>query len=271
MPNDSALRYFVVDAFTDRPFAGNPAAVVPLKQWRDDNWLQNVAMEMNLSETAFFVPSEVGFELRWFTPKVEVDLCGHATLATAKIISHLGLIEAGEQIKFASRSGPLVARLCKNRLDQIELDFPISPEQPAIAPPGLAEALGVAPVYVGRSKFDYLVEVESETIVRGLKPDFKSLATVNCRGVIVTARSDDPKFDFVSRFFAPGAGRDEDPVTGSAHCCLADFWHKRLQKTKFVAYQASARGGVIHAEVAGDRVLLSGQAAIVAQGELFLN
>jgi PhzF family phenazine biosynthesis protein len=267
MLNDSRPRYFIVDAFTNRPFSGNPAAVVPLNHWRDDIWLQNVAMEMNLSETAFFVPSGDGFELRWLTPKVEVDLCGHATLATAKIISHLGLVKDGREINFASRSGKLMARLSQ---DQIELDFPIKPEQPTDPPPELVESLGVVPLYIGKNNFDYLIEVESEAIVRRVSPDFKRLATVGCRGIIVTARSDDPSFDFVSRFFAPSAGVDEDPVTGSAHCCLADFWSKRLKKTKFVAYQASARGGVIHVEVAGDRVLLGGAAVIVAQGELCL-
>jgi predicted PhzF superfamily epimerase YddE/YHI9 len=238
------LRYVVVDAFTDRPFAGNPAAVVPLPDWRDTSWLQNVAMEMNLSETAFLVPNAQGFDLRWFTPKVEVDLCGHATLASA-----------------------LVA-LVQN--DRIQLDFPIKPETAADPPPGLVEALAVTPRYVGKNQFDYLVEVESEAVVRSLAPDFKLLSKVACRGIIVTARSADPGFDFVSRFFAPAAGVDEDPVTGSAHCCLADFWKKRLGKDKFVAYQASARGGVVHVEVKQDRVLLGGQAVIVAQGELLV-
>jgi predicted PhzF superfamily epimerase YddE/YHI9 len=268
MMNDSPLRYFIVDAFTNRPFSGNPAAVVPLGHWRDDAWLQSVAMEMNLSETAFFVPSDDGFDLRWFTPKIEVDLCGHATLATAKIIFDLKLVENWREINFACRSGKLVARF---RNEQIELDFPIEPEHPADPPPGLVEGLGVKPLHIGKNRFDYLVEVESEAVVRRIFPDFKLLATVSCRGIIVTASSADPKFDFVSRFFAPAAGVDEDPVTGSAHCCLADFWGKRLGRTKLVAYQASARGGVIHIEVAGDRVLLGGQAVVVAKGELCLS
>lgn len=265
MTTTSPLRYFIVDAFTDRPFAGNPAAVVPLTKWKDDVWLQNVAMEMNLSETAFFAPIENGFHLRWLTPKVEVDLCGHATLATAKVIGQLGLVKPGEVIRFQSRSGTLMARLVD---DQIELDFPLKKEEATTAPAGLLEALGANSKYVGKNSFDYLVEVESESVVRKLTPDFKQLASLGCRGVIVTARSDDPRFDFVSRFFAPGAGIDEDPVTGSAHCCLAGFWSKRLGKTKFVAYQASARGGVINVELVGDRVLLGGQAVIVAHGEL---
>jgi PhzF family phenazine biosynthesis protein len=260
-----SIRYFIVDAFTDRPFSGNPAAVVPLAEWKEAAWLQSVAMEMNLSETAFFVPSGDCFDLRWFTPKIEVALCGHATLATAKIISDLELVESGREMAFASRSGKLAAR---RRNEQIELDFPIEREQPADPPPGLVEALGVRPLYIGKNRFDYLVEVESEAVVRRVSPDFKLLATVSCRGIIVTAVSSEPKFDFVSRFFAPAAGVDEDPVTGSAHCCLADFWAGRLGKTKLTAHQVSPRGGVIGVEVAGNRVLLSGQAVVVARGEL---
>ena len=261
------LRYFVVDAFASEPFTGNPAAVVPLSRWPEDKWLQNVAMEMNLSETAYFVRSANGFDLRWFTPKVEVDLCGHATLATAKVISHLGLNGDRPEIVFSSRSGNLLARL---RPECIELDFPLKPELPAEPPAGLVEALGAVPKYVGRNQFDYIVELESDVVLRSLLPDFKQLARVECRGIIVTARSSDPTFDFVSRFFAPAAGIDEDPVTGSAHCCLADYWRKQLGKSKFTAYQASARGGVIQVEVVGDRVLLGGQAVIFAQGELLL-
>jgi predicted PhzF superfamily epimerase YddE/YHI9 len=265
MADDSQFRYFVVDAFTNRPFSGNPAAVVPLNEWRDDRWLQTLAMEMNLSETAFFVPDGEGFHLRWFTPKVEVDLCGHATLATAKVVSHLGLVEQGRAICFASRSGRLVARVGAER---IELDFPLKPETATEPPPGLIESLNVDARYVSLNSFDYLVEVASEKVVRGMSPDFKRLAAVSCRGIIVTARSDDPSFDFVSRFFAPAAGIDEDPVTGSAHCCLADFWCRRLGKSTMVGYQASARGGVVHVEVRGDRVILGGEAVIVARGEL---
>jgi PhzF family phenazine biosynthesis protein len=267
MTTPSPLRYFVVDAFTDRPFAGNPAAVVPLSGWPDNTWLHNVAMEMNLSETAFLVPNAQGFDLRWFTPKVEVDLCGHATLASALVVSHLGFQSDRPEINFSTRSGILKAFVQKGR---IQLDFPIKPETAADPPPGLIEALAVTPKYVGKNQFDYLVEVESESVVRSLAPDFKQLTKVACRGIIVTARSADSRFDFVSRFFAPAAGVDEDPVTGSAHCCLADFWKKRLGKDNFVAYQASARGGVVHVEVKQGRVLLGGQAVIVAQGELLV-
>jgi PhzF family phenazine biosynthesis protein len=255
---------FHVDAFTDRPFAGNPAAVCLLPAWREDRWLQAVAREMNLSETAFLVRKADGFDLRWFTPTVEVALCGHATLASAHVLWQQGQATAGE-IRFATRSGILKAL---RRGDDIELDFPLTPEEPAQAPPGLLEALGVAAGYVGKNRFDYLVEVPSETELRGIAPDFKRLATVPVRGVIVTSRSADPRFDFVSRFFAPGTGIDEDPATGSSHCCLGDFWRKRLGKTEFVAFQASARGGVVKVCVTGDRAFLGGRAVTVTRGEL---
>lgn len=267
MTTPKLLPYFIVDAFTDRPFAGNPAAVVPLKAWPEDSWLQDLAMEMNLSETAFLVPNAHGYNLRWFTPKVEVDLCGHATLASAKTLAHLGRIADGSEVAFATRSGVLRAI---RKSDRFQLDFPIKAEERTEPPPGLIESLNVQPRYIGRNKFDYLVEVESESVVRGLGPDFKQLSAVKCRGVIVTARSDTPNVDFVSRFFAPAAGIDEDPVTGSAHCCLADFWGKRLGKTEMVGYQASPRGGTVQVEVRGDRVFLGGEAVIVAQGELLV-
>jgi PhzF family phenazine biosynthesis protein len=262
-----AVLLFHVDAFTDRPFAGNPAAVCLLPSWKEEQWLQAVAAEMNLSETAFLVKQAHHFDLRWFTPKVEVDLCGHATLASAHVLYHQGIAGPDEEIRFATRSGILKAA---RQDDAIELDFPLKPEEPAEAPAGLLEALGVKPVHVGRSQFDYLVEVESETVLRSLTPDFKRLQAVSARGVIVTSRSTDPKVDFVSRFFAPAAGIDEDPVTGSAHCCLGDFWRKRLGKSAFTAYQASARGGVVKVRVTGDRAILAGRAVIVAEGELFL-
>jgi PhzF family phenazine biosynthesis protein len=259
------IRYFVVDAFADRPFAGNPAAVVPLAAWPQDNWLKNVAMEMNLSETAFFVPEGGGFRLRWFTPKVEVDLCGHATLASAAVLAHLGELAGGAEVAFATRSGNLVAR---RNGERFELDFPIKPATECDAPAGLLEALGATPKFVGRSQFDYLLELESESAVRTLSPDFKRLLSVECRGMIVTSRSDDPEIDFVSRFFAPAAGIDEDPVTGSAHCTLADHWSRRFDKKKLVGYQASRRGGIVEVEARGERVLLGGRAVIIAQGEL---
>jgi PhzF family phenazine biosynthesis protein len=255
---------FHVDAFTDRPFAGNPAAVCLLRSWKDERWLQAVARDMNLSETAFLVKQPDHFDLRWFTPAVEVDLCGHATLASAHILWQQGQAD-GPEIRFSTRSGILKAL---RRADLIELDFPLKPEEKTEAPSGLLEALGASALYVGRNQFDYLVEVESEAVLRGLAPDFKRLASVPVRGTIVTSRAADPRFDFVSRFFAPTAGIDEDPVTGSAHCCLGEYWRKRLNKSEFVAFQASARGGVVKVRVTKDRVFLGGKAVTVAKGEL---
>jgi PhzF family phenazine biosynthesis protein len=220
---------------------------------------------MNLSETAFLMKQPGHFDLRWFTPKVEVDLCGHATLASAHVLWHQGHVKPEEEIRFSTRSGILKAAF---RGQDIELDFPLKPEEPAQPPAGLLEALGVSAKYVGKNQFDYLVEMESEVALRSMAPDFKRLAMVPVRGVIVTSRSADPKFDFVSRFFAPASGVDEDPVTGSAHCCLGAFWQKRLGKSDFVAYQASARGGVVKVRVASDRAFLGGRAVVVAKGEL---
>ena len=261
-----SLSLFHVDAFTDCPFAGNPAAVCLLPSWKADSWLQAVAREMNLSETAFLVKQPAHFDLRWFTPKVEVDLCGHATLAAAHILWQQNLV-TGDEIRFSTRSGILKA---VHHDDSIELDFPLKPEEPAEAPPGLLEALGISAKYVGKNQFDYLLEVEAEATLRRIAPDFKRLATMPVRGIIVTSRSADPKFDFVSRFFAPGAGIDEDPVTGSAHCCLGDFWRKRLGKAEFVAFQASPRGGVVKVRVTKDRAFLGGKAITVARGELLV-
>lgn len=267
MTTSQPLAFFLVDAFADRPFGGNPAVVCPLPEWREDQWLQLVAREMNQSETAFVVKNEKGFVLRWFTPKVEVDLCGHATLASAFVLWHAKLAVAGEPIRFSTRSGILTA---SSRGGEIELDFPIKPEHAEPAPAGLAEALGIDPVYVGRNQFDYLVEAASAEAVRRLAPDFSRLAAVECRGTIVTARSDDPRFDFISRFFAPQVGINEDPVTGSAHCCLADFWGRRLGKTTMVGHQASARGGTVRTTLQGNRVLLGGRAILVGRGELLV-
>ncbi len=258
---------FLVDAFAipGRAFSGNPAAVCLLESWPDDHWLAGVAADMNQSETAFLVARDGLFDLRWFTPQVEVDLCGHATLASAFVLWHTGVAQENEPIRFSTRSGILSATR-RDRL--IELDFPIEAPTEEPAPTGLAEALGATPTYTGRSRFDCIVEVESEQTLRDLAPDFGRLAKVECRGVIVTARSSDPKFDFVSRFFAPASGINEDPVTGSAHCTLADYWRRRLGKSEFIAYQASRRGGVIQVRIRGDRVLLAGEAVLVARGEL---
>jgi PhzF family phenazine biosynthesis protein len=261
-----ALTILQVDAFTSEPFLGNPAAVCLLDGERDSSWMQRVAREMNLSETAFLRRSDDGFALRWFTPAVEVDLCGHATLASAHALWEIGQLGASEPARFHTRSGLLTA---VRRGDWIELDFPATPEEPVAAPPGLAEALGARPRYVGKSRFDYLVELDGEETVRSLRPDFQRLSAISARGIIVTGRSATPNRDFVSRFFAPASGVNEDPVTGSAHCCLAPFWSGRLKKDHFVAHQLSERGGVLKVRFAGDRVLLAGQAVTVLRGELF--
>jgi predicted PhzF superfamily epimerase YddE/YHI9 len=254
-----------VDAFTSRPFAGNPAAVCVLPEEREEAWMQAVAREMNLAETAFLLARPDGWGLRWFTPAAEVDLCGHATLASAHVLWESGGLLPGETARFHTRSGLLTA---VRRGDWIELDFPATPEEPVDAPPGLVESLGAAPHYVGRSVFDYLVELDGEEAVRELRPDFRGLAGLGSRGVIATSRSADPAFDFVSRYFAPAFGIDEDPVTGSTHCCLAPFWSGRLGKNAFLARQISARGGELKVELKGDRVLLGGQAVTVLRAEL---
>jgi PhzF family phenazine biosynthesis protein len=260
------LRLLQVDAFTSDPFRGNPAAVCLLDRERDAAWMQNVAAEMNLSETAFLLPMDHGFSLRWFTPAVEVALCGHATLASAHALWEEQRLATDAQVRFHTKSGRLTA---DRRGDLIELDFPATREERSDAPDGLLESLGVRDaVYVGRNKFDFLVEVASEEIVRAIQPDHARLRTIPVRGVIVTSRAASPEFDFVSRFFAPGSGVDEDPVTGSAHCCLTPYWSSRLAKTEMVAFQASRRGGVVRVRIDGDRVKLGGHAVTVLRGEL---
>jgi len=254
-----------VDAFTDRPFAGNPAAVCLLPGPADVSWMQNVAREMNLAETAFLVPERDGFGLRWFTPAVEVDLCGHATLASAHVLWEDGHLPRGTQARFHTRSGLLTA---DQRGAWIELDFPATPAGAAAPPPGLTAAVGITPRFVGRSRFDYLLEVDGEEIVRGCKPNFDALAQVDARGVIVTSRAAASSYDFVSRFFAPRAGVNEDPVTGSAHCALAPYWTAQLGRPELVGYQASARGGTVRVRLQNDRVILGGQAVTVLRGEL---
>lgn len=256
---------FVVDAFAEQPFRGNAAAVCLLDRDADAAWMQPVAMEMNLSETAFVFPRDGGFGLRWFTPAVEVDLCGHATLASAHVLWESRRLEADQPARFFTRSGWLVATRVASG---IELDFPVKAAEPAIAPPDLLPALGAEALFVGRNSFDYLVEVPAAIDVHNLRPDFARLAKVPVRGTIVTARSDDPKFDFVSRFFAPAAGVAEDPVTGSAHCCLGPYWQAKLKKDTLIGFQASARGGVVRVRCAGPRVYLGGTAHTVVRGEL---
>ncbi len=254
-----------IDAFTTKPFTGNPAAVCILPQQRDDPWMQNVAREMNLSETAFLLRQADGFQLRWFTPAVEVDLCGHATLASAHALWERGDLKPTAQARFYTKSGILTA---ERKGDWIEMDFPAKPEESAAEPEGLAQALGVQIQYLGKNQFDYLVEVSSEEILRSLNPDFARLGTLPVRGVMVTTLSSLPGYDFVSRFFAPRVGVNEDPVTGSAHCCLGPFWGKRLQKNELIAYQASPRGGEVRLRLQGARVALAGQAVTILRGEL---
>ena len=259
------LEIIQVDAFTDRPFGGNPAAVCVLPEMPGESWMQNVAREMNLSETAFLCRERDGFRLRWFTPTVEVDLCGHATLASAHVLWETGRLGPDQQARFYTRSGLLTA---ERKAGLIELDFPAEPPEAIEAPSGLVEALRVEPKYVGKNRRNYLVEVESEETVRGMEPDFTRLSQFPAVGFIVTSRASSEGYDFVSRFFAPSAGINEDPVTGSAHCCLGPFWQSRLNRDEFVAYQASARGGTLHVRVAGDRVRIGGEAVTVMRGEL---
>ncbi|GMT48856.1 MAG: phenazine biosynthesis protein [bacterium] len=255
---------YQVDAFTDRPYTGNPAAVCILEKPRDDKWMQNVALEMNLSETAFLHKEGEDYRLRWFTPEQEVKLCGHATLASAHILWEEKHLPSDQKAIFHTLSGVLTARSVG---EWIELEFPSVLEHQVSPPTGLAEALGVSLKYVGKNEQDYLVEVASEKTVRGLQPNLNLLQTIPARGIIVTSLSDSGKYDFISRFFAPRAGVNEDPVTGSAHCCLGPFWGKLLKKDRLKAYQASSRGGVIHIRLDGERVYLKGQAITMMRSE----
>jgi PhzF family phenazine biosynthesis protein len=255
----------IVDAFTESPFSGNPAAVCLLEHDPEKKWMQLVAREMNLSETAFLVPRGDAWALRWFTPSAEVDLCGHATLASAHVLLTTNRVDPSQPIRFRTKSGELTARREGKR---IVMDFPALTSKWADAPPALTDGLGAKAKAVALSQFDYLVEVASEATVRDLKPDLAQLALLPCRGVIVTAPATTPGFDFVSRFFAPQVSVPEDPVTGSAHCALAPYWGERLNKEEMLAYQASPRGGIVGVRVRGDRVDLSGSAVTVLMGEL---
>ena len=260
------MKVFHVDAFTAQPFAGNPAAVCLLDEVRDDRWRQSVAAEMNLPETAFVErrAGQSGFGLRWFTPTTEVELCGHATLAAAHVLWEQG--ESTARLEFHTRSGMLSAEQSEGG---ILLDFPADPPREVPAPPGLAEALGTELVWTGRGKFDYLVELSDAEAVRRVAPDLPVLRALPVRGVIVTAVGDG-SCDFVSRFFAPASGIDEDHVTGSAHCCLGPYWQARLGRDTLVGYQASARGGYVGVRLGQDRIGLSGHAVTVAAGELLV-
>lgn len=256
------LPFFHVDAFTDRPFSGNPAGVCLLRSWPDDTTLRAIAAEVNLSETAFLVPRGRRFHIRWMTPAVEIDLCGHATLAAAHVV--MGLWGQDQPVELDSMSGALRVTREHGRLT---LDFPARPGERCSAPPALVEGLGLVPREVRASR-DYLCVVDSEATVRGLTPDFERLAALDLSGIIVTAPGDD--CDFVSRFFAPRDGLNEDPVTGSAHCTLTPYWAKRLGKPSLRARQVSSRGGELWCEDRGERVAIAGHAVTVLTGQLAL-
>src|SRR5215471_20280883 len=247
---------YQVDAFAEKPFEGNPAAVCLLNETRPAAWMQSVAAEMNLAETAFVRRMGNTFELRWFTPAIEVELCGHATLASAHVLWTEQVVPKGEPVRFETKSGILT---CEQTADSIQLDFPSTPAAPVDPPAGLLEALGIRPSFVGQTKFDKFLLLDSEGAVRGLKPDFAALARIPGRGVIVTSRSSDLRFDFISRYFAPALGVNEDPVTGSGPCCPAPFWSERLCKSGMTAFQASPRSRIVHVRNGGDRVFLSGK------------
>lgn len=253
---------FQIDSFTDKIFAGNPAGVCILEEAADDRWMQNVAAEMNVSETAFLYSHEGGYRLRWFTPEVEVDLCGHATLASAHVLWEIDRESRSDAIRFRTNSGELVAR---SEGKQVQLNFPASPPQKVDPPVGLIEAIGTEAVWVGKTRFDYLLEFDTEEKVRSCAPDFSALTLTEARGVIVTSRAKGSKYDIISRFFAPAVGINEDPVTGSAHCALAPYWMERLGKEELFAYQASRRGGELRLRLENDRVILIGQAVTVFQ------
>jgi PhzF family phenazine biosynthesis protein len=254
-----------VDAFSDKPFTGNPAAVCLLPEARNAEWMQLVAREMNLSETAFLVKRENGYDLRWFTPRVEVDLCGHATLASAHVLWAEGHRGVRDSAVFHTRSGELTA---KRKNGWIEMNFPATPASPVSSREEIEAAIGSKAAYAGQTRFDYLVELDSEESVRALGPDFARIGRLDARGLIVTSRASRPGYDYVSRFFGPAAGIDEDPVTGSAHCALGPFWRDRLGRDDLMGYQASARGGFVRTRCEKDRVLLYGQAVTVMRGEL---
>lgn len=259
---------FLVDAFAEKPFQGNPAAVCILDRRFEEGpdpsaWFQQVAAEMNQAETAFVAPSPRGWGLRWFTPVTEVELCGHATLATAHVLWETGRHQPDEPIHFMTRSGELI---CRKSAHGIAMDFPSEPAEECPAPPGLAAGLGAKLLFVGRNRMDFIALVESEAALRRLQPDQSLLAQVPTRGIIVTAKGS-PPYDFVSRAFFPLCGVPEDHVCGSAHCCLGPFWRVHLAKDELLAYQASQRGGIVHVQCRGDRVILSGRAIMVMRGE----
>jgi len=265
MRAETAQILYIVDAFTDQPFAGNPAAVCILERPADEQWMKLVAREMNLSETAFLHPIDGGFSLRWLTPSAEVTLCGHATLASAFVLWNTGVLPFHQRASFHTLSGWLT---CHREDDWIVMDFPARATKECELPDGLAEALGANPQFIGNNGLDYLVEVADEATLHAIRPNFSALSALPVRGVICTCRSAAPTFDFVSRFFAPAVGVHEDPVTGSAHCALGPYWKEKLGKSEFNAFQASARGGLVKLRVEGDRVQLRGQAVLISRVDL---
>jgi PhzF family phenazine biosynthesis protein len=263
------LDLWLIDAFTDVPFRGNPAGVCYLDRPAPDPWRQSLAMELNQAETAYVAPEGDGYRLRWFTPVAEVDLCGHATLATAHFLWATERLPRSEPARFQTRSGLLTAR--SSPTGAITLDFPATPPSPAAPPAGLLAALGVSEAVAldnRKPQPDCLVVVDSAATVRRLAPDLAALKRLPVRGVIVTAPGDEPGIDFVSRFFAPAFGVDEDPVTGSAHCTLTPFWAERLGRSELTGYQASPRGGRVEVRLRGDRVDLTGRAVTVLRGRV---
>jgi predicted PhzF superfamily epimerase YddE/YHI9 len=256
----SSIPLYQVDAFSDQPFRGNPAGVCLLPEAQPESWMQAVAAEMNLSETAFLVKNGADFDLRWFTPKTEVDLCGHATLASAHILFETETVATDATIRFHSLSGLLTAT---KQQDWIELNFPVRKITLIGEVEGATDAAGSVPDETYESAGNLLYVYKEEAIIRSMTPDFSALAKTGYHGLIVTAPASTPPFDFVSRFFAPNLGVNEDPVTGSAHCTLAPFWQEMLHKNQMLAYQCSVRGGILKVRVSAERVYISGQALTV--------
>lgn len=259
------MRVYIVDAFADGPDSGNPAAVCILEEEIPDRTKQEIASRANLSETAFLLERKGLFELRWFTPETEVDLCGHATLASAHILFTLGILPDTEDAVFSTKSGILAAR---RKSDLVEMDFPSEDPWEVEMPEDLLMAIPSVPLYVGRNRFDYVALYESEETVRNAVPELGHVRRLDSRGLIITSVSSSRRYDFVSRFFAPGAGIAEDPVTGSAHCCLCPFWNRRLGKKELTGYQASKRGGLVHTRLLEKKVRLSGKAIIAGSFEI---
>ena len=261
------MEFFVINAFTDKPFSGNPAAVFILEDPIADQLMQKIASEINLSESAFLTNMKDGYKLRWFTPTIEVDLCGHATLASAHVLWSNGKLAENREAKFYTKSGFLSAR--KNG-KLIEMDFPREEVKEVDCPQEILEALKLVPIFVGKSGSDYLVEADCEETVRSLNPNLEFISNLDSRGLIITSISNSSEYDFVSRFFAPQSGINEDPVTGSTHCALGTYWSNKLRKKSLVGFQASRRGGTVYVEVKEDKILLSGSAVTVIESKLFI-